>query len=98
MRVESEDVITTSRSFPLTVRCRRPVPRLWYLGEMPVRIRRASIIPSFACMLERQLDGARSADLVERVEAAIGAAGPKGVRQGPRRTAEQPPQGWATAV
>src|SRR5690348_8570514 len=39
--------------------------------------------------LERQLDRARSADLIERVKSAIRAAGPQTVGQGLRRAAEQ---------
>src|SRR5258708_6470126 len=38
---------------------------------------------------QRQLDRARPADLIERVESAIGAAGPQTIRQGLRGPAEQ---------
>ena len=39
--------------------------------------------------LERQLDRARAANLVERVEASVGTAGAEAARQGLRRLAEQ---------
>src|SRR5690242_19809017 len=45
--------------------------------------------PCSELKLERQLDRARSADLVERVETAILATGPEAARQGLRRAAEQ---------
>ena len=39
--------------------------------------------------LEGELDGAGAADLVERAEAAVGAAGTEAARQGSRGTTEK---------
>ena len=39
--------------------------------------------------LEGELDGAGAADLIERVEAAVGASGAQAARQGLRRLAER---------
>src|SRR5262249_44738727 len=49
----------------------------------------ASVQAGSKLKLQRQLDRARSADLIERIEAAAGAARSQTVRQRLRRTAEQ---------
>ena len=57
---------------------------------MQIAGRKASVeSPILKLKLERQLDGARAADLTERVEATVCAAGAEAARQRLRRLAEQ---------
>src|SRR5258708_2656874 len=74
---------------PENRRSRHPRFRGAETGPIPSRACPHAVVYLSELKLECQLDRARSADLIERVETTISAAGAQTVRQGLRRAPEQ---------
>jgi len=80
MSLTAAKIITRLRCFRLTSQAKEGIPRLWYRGAARALWGGARRPALLELEFEGELDGPGAADLVERVETAIGAAGAECVR------------------